>query len=231
MDNTIKIALVAAGSFVAGYLVADARSNKFYGKLIDTEAAEIKERYEEKYADFMKSWEEKGLVDHEIKIDPTLRDAAEALIDYRADMEEQPVKPAFVPVDIHEYAEKISYSSYSNVDAEKEAPREVIADAAQPNIETITPEEFIENEVGYEQHSLQHYFEDDVLVDGLTGEKIEGEDRTNIVGRYNDVLAREGFWEGLGTHEWYLRHHDLRYDYEIIHDSGKYADTYAGDIG
>lgn len=229
MDNTIKIALAAAGSFIAGYLVADARSNKYYSNIANEEIAEVKERYEGKLSDYKKSYAEHSL-DLELKTDPTLREAAEALVEYRAEMDEAPVKPAFVPVDIHEYAEKIPYSSYSNVDADKEQPRDV-ADPLQPNIETITADEFIENEVGYEQHSLQYYFGDNVLVDGLTGEKIEGEGRTSIVGRYDDVLGREGFWEGLKADEWYLRHHDLRYDYEIIHAAGKHADEVAGDIG
>lgn len=209
MNFNLKLVAAVTCSFIAGYMVANSRNSDYYLNLANDELDEIQKKYDSEL--------EKLQTEVEGYRDGALRDAADAIAAYK---EGTPVS-ALVSVTP---TEKIPYSSYSNVQDEQTKPSAAVLEPNQPNIETITPEEFVENNPGYEQYTLVYYRGDDTLTDGTTGEKIIGEFRTNITGRYDDVLFREGFWEGLKANEWYLRHHDLSYDYEVVYAAGKYAD-------
>lgn len=218
MNINLRIAIASGVSFIAGYFVANFRNEKFYFERANEEVEAAREEYEAKLTEAREQARESNdQVDEKIREASLVAKASEALSSYQGN-------GGFMPVDVHAVAEKIPYSSYNTEEAEKQQPREV----EQPeNIELINSEQFANSEYDYEQPTYEYYRGQDILTGSHIGEgKVDEDLRKMLLGSRADLLAREGFWEGLGDDAFYLRNHDLKIDVEIIlaDDDLKYED-------
>lgn len=216
MNNSVKIAVTAGASFVAGYFVANWRNEKFYFDRANEEAQVVREEYEAKLADLKK-----------------MDEAAEALSSYQGN-------GGFEPVDVHAVAETIQYSDYNTEEAEKLQPREVESktdyaakSAPSPKAdpkhavpksasEVITEDEYIENGPEHEQIYLIYYAGDDTLTN-FDNQVVPKDIREQIIG--NIPVQKESFWTSEpkvvvtasdGSEKaLHVRNAEMGHDYEI----------------
>lgn len=242
MNDNLKLAGAIAGSFIAGYFFSNYRNEKFYLDRANEESEAIRlefvdklDQAEDRYEAAVASADAARQALRDLGETPTLEEASEALQVYQGN-------GGFEPVDIHQVAETemIQFSDYTTEDAEKLQPRETTMDYAaksappanaetttkneSPTVEVLTSKEMLENPMDYEDSTLIYYAGDDTLASGRVGEGVVGEVlRQQMLGDKNDVLKRPELWEKEDF--WYFRNHALKYDFEIIREEGKYADT------
>lgn len=242
MNNNLKLAGAAAGSFIAGYFFANYRNEKFYFDRANEEAEAIRlefvdklDQAEDRYEAAVASADAAHQTLRDLGGSPTLEEASEALQVYQGN-------GGFEPVDIHRVTESetptIQFSDYTTEDAEKLQPRETTTDYAaksapppkiepkkgNPTVEVLTSKEMLDNPMDYVDSTLIYYAGDNVLVGGRIGEGVVGDVlREQMLGDKNDVLQRDELWEKEDF--WYFRNHALKYDFEITRETGKYADT------
>lgn len=217
----MKFVVVAAASFISGYLYAQIRMDGYYSGLAADEIDRVKGEFKEEREEFKAKYE----VLSRMAEDEDLVGAAVALIQYQGEtIEREAVGDS--EKNVPQYTDYAAISTVPTTSKSEETVR--TADKEEPKNEPtlvhIHAQDFIDNEPGYEQVTLQYFAGDDVLIDATGAGKVEDEERQQIIGRFEDLLTRPGFWDGLEDQTFYLRNHDLKYDFEILFAENKYSD-------
>lgn len=228
MNNNLKTALIAVGSFTAGYFLANYRNEDFYFKRANEQIEETREAYEEKLSEVEKELSDTQRTLKNLQTeDPDLDAAAQALAGYQG-------KGGFEPVDVHALApqpepqhakpQTIQYSDYISSEAvDKTDVPEVPKNDLVKNVEIITEEQFVEGKDEYDQGDLQYHVGNDVLSGARADDgPIDPDLRAQIMGEYNDILKRENAWDENDSI--YIRNHELKYDFTITREDGIFAD-------
>ena len=225
MNVNLKIFAASAISFAVGYFVANKRNETFYfnqaHEEVELARSDFKEEiknliaeHDEKLADVQKQG-----IESNARVDEEIREASLIMKAYQG-------TGGFEPVDVHKHAAPIQYSDY--VTAEETKP-ETQPEPKRKMVEVITGEQFNEGFGDYDNKTLNYHVKNDLMSDGeLPGDvAVDVDTRAHIMGGYNDILQKEGIWGRDDT--FYIRNHELGYDYEIIRTDGIYADESPGD--
>lgn len=224
MNNNLKIVIASCVSFTAGYFFANWRNEEYYFKQANEEVAAREEYWEDKLDEIRKNG-----IEGDDRVDAEIREAGLILAAaYKSsDDLEQLTKPevrAAVLAGMQE-TKIVQYSDYTSPEEQ-----EISTEPAKKTVEVITPEQFIEGLDGYENRTLNYHVGNDTLSSARVEEgKIDPDIRLMIMGEYDDILPRDNTWGDDDT--FYIRNHELKYDYEIIREDGMYADESSGGDG
>lgn len=226
MDINIKYvlagtaALSTAVGFFSGYVFAIKKLTMVYNDALETELEESKQFFENKAnteiaqntARFNEMLKEKPV----LAVVPEVEEAAKALVNY------QGIEPVTKKVERwSDPATKANVKKAEEFLEKSKKAKNVFDEKAKPYV--ISWETFAAGELDYEQYTMTWYEGDDVLVNH-NDKKFDQID--TVIGR--DNLQRFGE-SSSDPNVVYIRNEVLEFDFEVLHNPGKYRSEEAAD--